>query len=318
MAYSEQSFIEVQFPVSKVSKESYKERKANLGQTLTGLGKWWGRKPLILVRAALMGLLMPASDYPKQDREIFLKILTMDEEGLWLRKNKPISMQDIYDNLTPGERKRYFEENNGKISYRKDITREEKDNLQRLAFNRLSYDRKLTYCVRPEEVDNLPEAEWKKINEYLGTNASNIQELVQELGRRRFGKIPVVGDCFCGGGSVPFEAARMGCDVYASDLNPIAMLLTWAALNINGSSKEEIATLREFQEKIFALADKQITEWGIEHNKEGHRANSYLYCNETVCPECGWRVPMAPSWVIGKGTKTVAILKGNAYKKDLT
>ena len=45
MAYSDLSFIEVQFPVSKVSKESYKERKANLGQTLTGLGKWWGRKP---------------------------------------------------------------------------------------------------------------------------------------------------------------------------------------------------------------------------------------------------------------------------------
>ena len=35
MAYSDLSFIEVQFPVSKVSKESYKERKANLGQTLT-------------------------------------------------------------------------------------------------------------------------------------------------------------------------------------------------------------------------------------------------------------------------------------------
>ena len=42
------SFIEAQFPVSKVSKESYKERKATNSQTLTGLGKWWGRKPLIL------------------------------------------------------------------------------------------------------------------------------------------------------------------------------------------------------------------------------------------------------------------------------
>jgi len=309
-----QSFIEVQFPVSKVSKESYKERKAGNGQTLTGLGKWWGRKPLILVRAALLGLLMPASNNPKKDREIFLKILTMDEAGLWLRKNKPIPMQEIYDNLTPGERKRYFEDSDGKLSYRKDITREEKENLQRLVFNRLSYDQKLTYCKRPEEVDNLPESEWEKINEHLGTKASNLQELVQELGKRRFGKIPVVGDCFCGGGSVPFEAARMGCNVYASDLNPIAMLLTWAALNINGSSEEEIKELRKFQEKIFELADKQITEWGIEHNKEGHRANAYLYCNETVCPECGWRVPLAPSWVIGKGTKTVAILKENAHK----
>lgn len=42
-----QAFIEAQFPVSKVSKESYKERKAVQSQTLTGLGKWWGRKPLV-------------------------------------------------------------------------------------------------------------------------------------------------------------------------------------------------------------------------------------------------------------------------------
>lgn len=132
MAYFDQSFIEVQFPVSKVSKESYKERKAGSGQTLTGLGKWWGRKPLILVRAALLGLLMPASNNLKKDREIFLKILTMDEAGLWLRKNKPIPLQEIYDNLTPGERKRYFAEGNGKLAYKKELTGEEKENLQRL------------------------------------------------------------------------------------------------------------------------------------------------------------------------------------------
>ena len=71
----EKSFIEVQFPVSKISKESYKERKANLGQTLTGLGKWWGRKPLILVRATILGLLLPATDNPVKDREIYLKLL---------------------------------------------------------------------------------------------------------------------------------------------------------------------------------------------------------------------------------------------------
>ena len=59
------------------------------------------------------------------------------------------------------------------------------------------------------------------------------------------------------------------------------------------------------------MADMQITEWGIEHNEQGHRANSYLYCHETICPECGYKVPLAPSWIIGKGTKTVALLKEN-------
>lgn len=311
----EKSFIEVQFPVSKVSKESYKERKANLGQTLTGLGKWWGRKPLILVRTALLGLLMPVSDDPVKDREIFLKILSMDEEGLWERKNKSIPIKEVYENLTPSERKRYFEEkDSGKIGYKKGITRGEKENVQKLVFNRFSYDQKLKYCMRPEELENISKKQWNEINNYLGTKATNLQELVRELGKKKFGKTPVVGDCFAGGGSIPFEAARMGCDVYASDLNPIAMLLTWAALNINGASDEEIEKLREFQEKIFNLADKQITEWGIEHNEQGHRANSYLYCNETICPECGYKVPLAPSWIIGKGTKTVAILKENDNK----
>ena len=84
------SFIEVQFPVSKLSKESYKERKGAQGQTLTQLGKWWGGKPLVLVRAAIIGLLIPASDDPKRDREIFFKLMGMDEEGLLRRKNKSI------------------------------------------------------------------------------------------------------------------------------------------------------------------------------------------------------------------------------------
>src|SRR3989337_1317707 len=96
------SFIEVQFPVSKISKESYKERKAGQSQTLTGLGKWWGRKPLVLVRATILGLLMPASNNPKKDREIFLKIMTMDEEGLWLRKKAGISIKEIAAHLSPG------------------------------------------------------------------------------------------------------------------------------------------------------------------------------------------------------------------------
>jgi putative DNA methylase len=307
------SFIEMQFPVSKVSKESYKERKANLGQTLTGLGKWWGRKPLILVRATLLGVLMPVSDNPVKDREIFLKILTMDDEGLYLRKSKNLTMKELYSILNKKERAKYFdsESTEEKPKYIQGLSMEEREELQKLAFNRLTYDEKLVYCDRPEHVKNLTENAWKEINEHLGTNASSLQELIKELGEKRYGHTPRVGDCFAGGGSIPFEAARMGADVYASDLNPVASLLTWASLNIAGASDEEVEKLREFQEKVYKEVDKQIVEWKIEHNEKGHSADSYLYCNETICPECGYKVPLAPSWVIGKGTKTVAILKDN-------
>lgn len=315
----DKSFIEVQFPVSKVSKESYKERKANLGQTLTGLGKWWGRKPLVLVRSALLGLLLPASDEPKKDMEIFLKIMSMDKQGLLNRRTKSISAKDVFEKLTTKEREQYFAIKNGELvpTWKNDMAASEKAIALDKAWNRMSYDQKLTYCVRPEEYANEDPDLWEEINTHLGTSAANLQELTEELGIRRFGKKTVVGDCFCGGGSVPFEAARMGCDVFASDLNPIAGLLTWASLKIAGASDEKIAELREFQQKVFDAVDKQIVEWGIEVNENGDRANSYLYCTETNCPECGYTVPLSPSWVIGKGTMTAAILTENNMGFDI-
>jgi len=317
MAEPIKSFIEVQFPVSKISKESYKERKANYSQTLTGLGKWWGRKPLILVRAAILGLLLPASDNPRKDREIFLKILTMDEQGLWLRKTKNIPAKLIYSYLSQREKGRWFipESTCDNPKLIKGLTVDDRKELQRMVFMRMSYDEKLQYCSRPEQVDGLPAKAWEKINSHLGTDANSLTQIVQQLGEKQFGKVPRVGDAFCGGGSIPFEAARMGCEAYGSDLNPVAALLTWAALNIIGGGKEVVEQVRRAQEEVYRAVDRQVTEWGIEHNELGWRADAYLYCNEVICPECGWKVPLAPSWVIGEKTRCVAKLQPDPVNK---
>ena len=111
-------------------------------------------------------------------------------------------------------------------------------------FLSLSYDERLDYCDRPEQIDGPSPESWAVINAHLGTHASSLAELVAELGRRRFGHVPRVGDSFCGGGSIPFEAARLGCEAYGSDLNPVAAMLTWASLNIVGGGEdvaEEVA-----------------------------------------------------------------------------
>ena len=304
------SFIETQFPVSLLSKESYKERKANYSQTLTGLGKWWGRKPLILVRAVILGLLMPASDDPRKDRETFLALLTMDEEGLRRRMARNIPLKEVYRRLTVDERIVWFVAGADPAApkLKKGMAAAEKKRLQFLVFDRLNYDEKLTFCNRPEQVDGPSCAAWKTINAHLSTNAKSLPELVQQLGARRFGRVPRVGDAFCGGGSVPFEAARIGCATYGSDLNPVAALLTWGALNIVGGDKTSAQTVRLAQERAFDAVDRQITAWRIEHNDAGWRADAFLYCTETKCPECGWLVPMAPSWVVGEKTRTVAEL----------
>lgn len=241
----QKAFIEEQFPVSLISKESYKERKANLGQTLTGLGKWWGRKPLILVRAAIIGLLMPASNDPKQDREIFLKILTMDADGLWQRCNT-FTAKNVYEWLSDAEKEKYFKVSGKSVRWNTQKPKEERDMLTRRYFNSLSYDEKLGYCDRPEQIEGASEEAWADINAYLKTSASSIDELVKQLGEKRFGHVPRVGDAFSGGGSIPFEAARIGCDSFASDLNPIAALLTWASLNLIGRGDDLLIKTLQF------------------------------------------------------------------------
>jgi putative DNA methylase len=100
----------------------------------------------------------------------------------------------------------------------------------------------------------------------------------------------------------------MGCDVYASDLNPIACMLTWGAFNIIGASPERPAEVKRAQKEVAATVDAEITKLGIEHDKHGNRAKAYLYCLETRCPKTGWMVPMAPSWVISKIRKAVVKL----------
>src|SRR6185312_6738283 len=89
------SFIERQFPVGRLSAEAYKERKAGAGQTLTALGSHWkGRKPLVLVRAVVLGCLLPATDNPAKDLDIFLKLMAMDDDGL-ARRVKDLKASDI-------------------------------------------------------------------------------------------------------------------------------------------------------------------------------------------------------------------------------
>jgi len=287
------SFIEKQFPVSKLSKESYKERKAVQSQTITGLGKWWGRKPLVLIRATILGCLMPASDNPRRDMEIFLKIMSMDKSGLWQRHK---AWKNKSDNYWHEREKELYND-----------------------FDELGYDEKLDVCVRPEQFERpTNDHAWNEINHHLGTQAYNLQDLTRQLSEKRFGHNATVGDCFCGGGSVPFEAARMGLDVYASDLNPIAGMLTWAAIHICGASDAEIEEIKLFQHEVYDAVDKEITALGVEHNEKGDRALSYIYCVEATCPECGAIVPMIPSLVVGKRAgSVVAKLKKNGDRYDI-
>src|ERR671925_1141165 len=87
------ALIEQLLPVQKLSTEAYKEQMAGSAKTLTALGSYWkGRKPLILNKACILGCLLPATDDPRRDLEIFEKLMAMDDESFvarWPRRPKP-------------------------------------------------------------------------------------------------------------------------------------------------------------------------------------------------------------------------------------
>lgn len=58
------------------------------------------------------------------------------------------------------------------------------------------------------------------------------QEAAKEIRKSNGGKLPAVLDPFAGGGSIPLEAQRLGLEAYASDLNPLAVLITKALIEI--------------------------------------------------------------------------------------
>lgn len=68
---------------------------------------------------------------------------------------------------------------------------------------------------------------WENIN-----NEPLLQAARDEIKKYADGELPPVLDPFCGGGSIPLEAQRLGLEAHGSDLNPVAVLITKALIEI--------------------------------------------------------------------------------------
>lgn len=297
---NQKSFIEVQFPIGPLSLESYLERKVTHGKILGSLGKWWGEKPLVLTRAIILGCVFPASDDPDRwsdDLEIFLKVMCFDSAGMWKRKTAPLPASLCYAQATSKERKELFEEDGER--WQRGAPSDLRQALERRVFYTLGHTEQREYCCRVEEIDGPPEQSWTEINSYLGTSAKGLPDLVQQLAQRRFGNRLTVGDAFSGTGSIPFEAAELGCDVYAADLNPVAALITWGALNLIAGPADLRDRVHAAQRELYSRIQRWIAKEGIEVSAEGWQPSLYFHCIEIKVPEWDdWRIPIASTWKI--------------------
>ena len=68
---------------------------------------------------------------------------------------------------------------------------------------------------------------WENVN-----NEELLAKARKEILKSTDGNPPPVLDPFCGGGSIPLEAQRLGLEAHASDLNPVAVLITKAMIEI--------------------------------------------------------------------------------------
>ncbi|MEW6368802.1 MAG: DUF1156 domain-containing protein [Acidobacteriota bacterium] len=121
---------------------------------------------------------------------------------------------------------------------------------------------------------------------------------------------PLVVDPFAGGGSIPLEALRLGCDAFASDLNPVACLILKVMLeDIPRHGPELAEELRRVGAEIKEQAEKELAEF-YPKDKDGATPIAYIWARTVRCesPNCGAEIPLARSfWLCKKENRKRAL-----------
>lgn len=177
---------------------------------------------------------------------------------------------------------------------------------------------------------------WKNTN-----NNSLLKEIQKEISKSIGTDLPVVLDPFCGGGSIPLEALRLGLPVYASDLNPVAVLITKSLIEIPqrfaGKSPANLSTLTKKgvknQYKGLEGLAADVEYYGKWMHDEAAKKISYLYpkingkdvivwiWTRTIkCPNpvCGAEIPLVRSFELAKKEGKKVWLEPIINKKEKT
>ncbi len=113
---------------------------------------------------------------------------------------------------------------------------------------------------------------------------------------------PLVVDPFAGGGSIPLEALRLGCEAFASDLNPVACLILKVMLEDVPRHGPGLADeLRRVGGEIRQAAERELA--GLyPADLDGSTPIAYLWARTVLCeaPSCGAEIPLLRSLWLAK------------------
>ncbi|PZS33234.1 MAG: DNA methylase, partial [Pseudonocardiales bacterium] len=112
---------------------------------------------------------------------------------------------------------------------------------------------------------------------------------------------PKVLDCFAGGGAIPLEAARLGCEVHALDINPVAHLIQLATLDYPMRYRGDdsgLGLMDDFDQWADWIAKRAEVELAPCFPRPGRgRPAIYFWCRTMRCPDaaCGREIPLLKS-----------------------
>lgn len=240
--------IEVDLPIRRISSHSGREKSIRHGHIST-LHIWWARRPLAACRAVLCASLWPDPVDPNCPKEF--TIAAKNEIKKWANENLSLLGQDSFTHF---------------VAFQK--------NPQLLDDPRNIRNALLDFIADFSNWDN------SNKHEFLDTCRSLTS--IAHVSMGGVGTRPMTADSFAGGGSIPMEASRVGSDIFATDLNPIPVLLNKVVL--------------EFVPKFGSRLSSDFLKWGrwirVESEKilskfypkgqDGETAIAYLWARTVV------------------------------------
>lgn len=214
--------IEVALPLAAINKACANEKQPFTPRHPRSLHIWWARRPLAAARAVVFAQMV-------DDPSTYVDVLRADPK---LRRKAETALKG---HLKLWEEARTLAEETGGSGL--SVTRpgpaptldDMLANQERQRLFRIIEDLVLWGNVTNETVLEAARGEiWQSWRRACAENADHPQ--AKELFDRH--KLPPFHDPFAGGGALPLEAQRLGLESYASDLNPVAVLINKAMIEI--------------------------------------------------------------------------------------
>jgi len=177
--------------------------------------------------------------------------------------------------------------------------------------------------VPTDEIDWIKKRNFMiELSKWENTSNNNIiKQAREEILEANMGIPPKVLDPFSGGGSIPLEALRLGCETYANDYNPVAVLIEKCTLEYpqkyGKNNKDEWVDkdnnlIKDIKKWGLWVYDKTKAEIGKFYPKDedGSTPLGYIWARTLPCqnPSCGCQIPiMRQFWLAKSKNKHIAL-----------